>query len=396
MGLTERVKGEIRSFVKDQANEFLTARLVELGFVSPAQDFRHDVCGYDQRHRCRYEGNRGDIGIIACESGRPFAEKVIEGLEHQFKKSGSRSSNTFRLIPSEERHFANSEIKPIISESLRGMDVYVIQDVENKITGYSVDENLRALLTTMDAAHRSDAHYVTAVVPAFPYARQDRAMGRESFTAAMVARELEDANAERVITLDIHNAAIGGFFRRALLEDLHASKNFLDYIHEEGLTKNLVVCAPDTGAAGRNKHYAERIGTELAMIYKTRDYKDGGEVDGMRLLGSVKGKNVLVVDDMIDTAGTSVKAAKLLKDHEALEVYLVASLALFNGPALDRLDKAYDQGIINRVIISDAVYHGGDEFLEAHPCIHRVSVAGYKAKVIFNINHHRSISELLK
>jgi len=389
--MLDHLKKEVKGWV----NEFLGDRLEELGITSGAKDYRRNSCGHDERHRCRFEGHRGDIGIIACEAGKPFAEKVIEGLEHQFKKSGRDPANKFRLIQSQEKHFSNSEVKTIIDESIRGMDIYVIQDVENKVTKYSVDQNLRALKTAMDAAHRADAHYVTAVIPTFPYARQDKAIGREPFTAANVADELERAHAERVITLDIHNPAIGGFFRHAVLEDLHASKNFIEYVQEQGLAKDLVMCAPDTGAAPRNAHYAAKLGTNLALIWKRRDYSTG-EVDEMVLLGDVEGKNVLMVDDMIDTAGTLVKACQLVKDNGAVEVYFAASLPMFNGPALGRLDEAYDKGIIDLIIGTDAIFHGGEEFRKAHPYYRNVSVGGYIAKTVFNINHHHSISALLK
>ncbi|MFO8016021.1 MAG: ribose-phosphate diphosphokinase [Candidatus Woesearchaeota archaeon] len=341
------------------------------------------------------EENRGQLGIIACDSGRPFAEKIIGFLEDIIKSEKAR--NDVKILDTQEARFANSEIKTELNESIRGHDIYIIQDVANSVTGSSIDTNLRALKTAIDAACRCDAHYVTAVLPVFPYARQDKPLVREGITAAQVAREIEDTGAERVITLDVHNEASGGFFRRAKLENLHASKNMMGYVRENIGIDDLAVLSPDPGGVRRANHYAKALGAKLGIMYKERDYSSANHVENVALLGDVKDKNVLIIDDMIDTAGTLVKNVELLKEkHGPKDIYFACSLPMFNGPAVERLRGAYDKGLLTSVIGTDAVYHGGENFLKENPWYREVSVAKYFAKVIFNINHHQSLSKLLE
>lgn len=333
---------------------------------------------------------RGKLSILACESGRPFAKKVQEKLIEK--------NEEVKFISSNEIKFANLERKTVVKESIRGADVYIIQDVENSIDGYSVDENLRALKTAIDAVWRSDANYITAVIPVFPYARQDKQKGREGITAAAVAREIEDAHANHVITLDVHNTSIAGFFRKAKFEDLHASKNIINYIIENKKMfdlKNLVVMPPDIGGAPRAKHYAKQLRTRLVFAYKDRNYNIPNSLESIQIVGEVKGKDILIVDDMIDTAETLIEVVNAVKKNGAERVYVACSLALFNGPAIERITKSYEKGYLTAVIGTDAVYHGND-FQENNPWYKEVSVAGYFAKVISRLNQGKSISKLLE
>ena len=370
--------------------------------------------------------DRGDIGVVLCEAGRPFGEQVLESLAGQFEKhsvrepidpwkalrSVSRSPshafgnlvrraitpagprNSFRLIESKEKHFGNSEIKTEIGESVRGMDVYVIQDVANTHLPYSVDENFRALKTAADACRRADARFVTAILPYFPYARQDRAIGRECWTAAQVARELEATGIDRVVTLDIHNAAIGGFFKKVKFENLLARRTLLEYIQSNINMKNCVLAAPDLGAMKRNEEYAQLLKKRLVGLYKNKDYSTG-EVDEVKILGDVSGMDVLFVDDMIDRATTVVKVARAVKEAGAGKVYFFTSLPVFSDPAMERLTKLYNEEILTKVIGTNAIYHGPD-FVSKTPWFEEASVSGYHAKVIFNLNHQKSISRLLE
>lgn len=336
---------------------------------------------------------RGRLSILACESGRSFAEKVLKRLveKGEYKE--------IRLISAKEVQFANTEIKTTIGESVRDADVFIIQDVENSITNKSVDENLRALKTAIDAAWRSDARYVTAVVPVFPYARQDKQDGREGVTAAVAAREIEDAGANHVITLDIHNTAIAGFFRKAKFDNLHASKNIIDYIKENAALfnlKNLTIMAPDLGGAKRAEHYAQKLGTDIVFVHKRRNYNTPNVVENAVIIGDVKGKDVLIVDDILCTGSTLVKVAKMAKEQGARRVFAACSLPLFNGNAIQNISAAYNEGYISAVIGTDAIYHGGDDFKSKNPWFIEVSVASYFAKVIYTLNHRESLSQLLE
>lgn len=336
-----------------------------------------------------YLFNRGKLGIISCSSGRHFAEKVVKRL----KEIMDEEEKEF-LRKSKETVFANTEIKTEIEESIRNQDIYIFQDVENNGSGMSVNDNLMALKSAINAAKLSNAHYITAVIPVFPYARQDKPKTREGISAAMIAREIEDCGATRVITLDVHNEAIAGFFRNAVLENLRASKDIMDYVKENIGTENLVVVAADVGAAPRADFFARRLGTKLAIMHKERDYTCANCVERMSLVGDVNGKDVLVTEDMIDTGGTVITAAKKLKEMGAKRVFFSASLSMFNGPAAERIDKAYKEGIITKVIGTNVIFREKG-FLEEHPWYAEVCLEKYFARVIYNINKGKSISKLL-
>lgn len=336
--------------------------------------------------------SRGTLAIMACSSGVPLARKIVNELNKLF------SSNNFyniHLTNSQEIHFANTEIKTVIDDSVRGADLFIIQDVENSTDSLSVDQRLRALKTALDAARRADAKHITAVLPTFPYSRQDKQDGRECITAAQVAQELENAGADRVITLDVHNTAIAGYFRVAKFEDLHFSKDLLDYVRRNIPLDNMVVVSPDAGGAKRANYFAQALGLKLAVSYKERDYSRPSTVENITLLGDVSDKDAFIVDDMISTGGTLYSICKMLKEkYGTKDIYLACSLPLFNPPAKERFDELFSKNYVKQVIGTDAVYHGED-FKEKNPWFKEVSIAPYFAKVIFNINTCRSLSKLL-
>ncbi|MBN1792286.1 ribose-phosphate diphosphokinase [Candidatus Woesearchaeota archaeon] len=337
--------------------------------------------------------NRGRLGVLACESGRHFAEKVVARLREILEDEGERPDPLLR--PSREIRFSNTEVKTEIDESIRNQDLYIFQDVENNSKGFSVNDNLMALKTAINAARFSNAHCITAVIPVYPYARQDKSKTREGISAAMVATELEGLGVSRIITLDLHNEAIAGFFRRATLENLRASESLIKYINNKIGISNLVIVAPDAGGAARANFYAKKLGLKLALIHKERDYSKTSTIENMSLIGEVEGRDVFVVDDMIDTAGTVVNAAKKLKDEGAKRVFFAASLALFNGPVVERIDDAYKNGWLDKVVGTNVVFRSKD-FAKEHPWYEEVPLERYFARVIFNINKGLSISRLME
>ena len=335
---------------------------------------------------------RGKLGIISCNSGMHFADKVLLKLEDIINNERSNISNL--KIESDEKVFANSEIKTEIEDSIRNRDIYIFQDVENNSDGLSVNDNYMALKTAIIAAKASDARYITAVVPVFPYSRQDKPKSREGITAALVARELEDAGASRVITLDVHQETIGGFFRKAVLENLRASKKILDYAKENVSLDNLVIVAPDAGSAQRASFYARNLSLPLSIMHKERNYSTENNVENMTLVGNVNNKDCFFVDDMIDTAGTTIAALKAVKDEGAKDVYFATSLPLFNGEAIDKLDRAYQEGYFTKIIGTNVVYTG-ENFSKDCVWYDEIPLEKYFAKVIYNINQGNSISKLL-
>jgi ribose-phosphate pyrophosphokinase len=339
---------------------------------------------------------RGPLRILACDSGRPFAEKIVHYLNQFLAKE--EKQNNVQITESQEKHFGNTEIKSVINESIRGKDVYIIQDVENSTNNMSVPDNVDALTTMVDAAHRADAGSITVVVPTFPYARQDRAIGREGITAARTAQRIEDNGAKHVVTLDIHNTAIAGFFRIARLENLHASKNILDYIKDHYDMSNVIFSTADVGGIKLVHHYSEIGQTDFTIIHKKRN-PITGKIEKMGLLGEVGGLDVIIVDDMIDTGGTIERAVTMLNETKEIKkpksISVATSLPIFNGKAIQIMENLYRKGYLKSVIGTNAVYHG-DDFAKEHEWFKDVDVAKYFARVIYNMNRSLSISALLK
>lgn len=337
--------------------------------------------------------NRGRLSIVACNSGKVFAERVETRLRELVRTEDGVDGCVIRR--SEEITFANGEVKTVVHENIRGDDVYVFQCIDDPMSGKSVNDNLMALVTALHAVYQSDADSITAVIPQFPYSRQERKKSREPITAKLMASLIEDAGADRVLTLDIHAEAIEGFFDRAILEDLHASKAVIDYYAKRFPTENLCIVAPDTGGADMARHYSNVLRAALAVVDKARDYSRASVVESMRLVGDVRGKRILMPDDLIATGGTLINACRLLKDNGAAEITLAASLPFLNGDAAVKLDRAHAEGLFQALIGTDAVPRS-EEFRRAHPWYHEVSVADLFGNVVFNINRKRSVSALLR
>jgi ribose-phosphate pyrophosphokinase len=302
-----------------------------------------------------------------------------------------------RLKNMREVRFPNGEIKSVIEENVRGDDLYIVQAIDDPLSPATVNDNLMALLTAVHAGFQSDADHITVVSPQFPYSRQERRKTREAISAKLVAGMLEMAGAQRVITLDIHAEAIQGFFNVAKLEDLHASGEIINYLQDilRIDPTNLAVTSPDVGSADRARHYSKKLGADLVIVDKARDYTKIGKIESMRLVGDVKNKQVLLVDDIIATGGTLVNAAHLLKEKGAAKLTVIASLPFFTGNCKEKIDRIYQEGLLDMVIGTDAVFHG-KEFVESTPWYKEVSVAPLFARVIHNINRKLSVSELLK
>lgn len=333
---------------------------------------------------------RAPLSILTCQSGRFFAKKIVKELR-------KKEYADVHVIPSSQVIFANTEIKTVVDESIRGRDVYIIQDVENHIEGMSVDENLRSIYTTIDACRRCGAERLTAILPSYPYARQDKQDGRDGITAARVAWELEgEMGVDHLITIDLHNSAIQGFFRKANIDNLKGGTVLVPYLRRL-IKKNeeTLILPTDLGGAKRANYYAQSLGTGIAFTYKKRDYSKPNSIEEIAIMGDLKDKDVYIVDDMICTGGTLSKAISEAKRLGAKSVTAVCTLALFNGPAQERFTDLYNKGILKSVIGTDATYHT-KEFLKENPWFKEVSVAGYFAEVIHRINTRQSIGDLLK
>lgn len=330
------------------------------------------------------------ISLILCESGRPFGERVLEHLRPLCEVDNIPLS----LSHTQETWFKNKEVKTIIKEPIRGDDVYIIQLLNDPLSERSVNDNFIALLTAIDAAHQSDAGRITLIIPQFPYARQERRKEREGITAKLASRFMEEVGGERIITIDIHAEAISGFFDTAKLDNLHASNQLTEALSAIYGDNDYVVVAPDTGGTDRARFYAKKHSKDFAIIYKARNYSAVSTIESMKLIGNVKDKDVFVVDDMIDTGGTIIKACELLKDQGAKKVMVACTFPFFSGNGIELMRNAYERGIINHVVGTDAVFRGS-QFCEQEKWYREVSVAGLFAKVIYNLNQNKSVSVLL-
>jgi ribose-phosphate pyrophosphokinase len=333
---------------------------------------------------------RAPLSLICCCAGEPLARKIVKSL-------GKRTTREVHLIKSKQVEFANTEIKTVIDESIRGREVYIVQDVENHTKGMSTDQNLRALYTTIDACRRCDAERITAVIPSYPYARQDKQDGRDGITAARVAWELEgEMGVDHVITIDLHNSAIQGFFRRAKIDNLRGGYVFRPFLEKRIKDSSKTVIMPtDLGGAKRANYYAQNLSTDIAFSYKKRDYRKANCVQKIEVLGDVRDKDVYIIDDMIDTGGTLIKTIEKVKELGASKITAVCTLALFNSDSVKNFRKLHDDGVLDLVIGTDATYHT-KEFLKENKWFKEISISDYFAEVIYRINSRKSIGGLLE
>src|SRR5690554_5748279 len=236
------------------------------------------------------------------------------------------------LVDGSISRFKDGEISIRINETVRGADVFVVQP-----TSPPVNENIMELLVVIDALRRASARRITAVVPYYGYARQDRkAQPRDPITAKLVANLITKAGTRRLLSIDFHAPQIQGFFDIPV-DHLYSAPIMIDYFKKKGL-KNLTAVAPDVGAVKRVRGFAESLDIPMAIIDKRRPKPNVAEVQNV--IGDVKGRNVVLVDDIIDTAGTITEAARVLKEKGAANIYGCGTHGLFSGPAVDRLKKA--------------------------------------------------------
>lgn len=309
-----------------------------------------------------------NLKIFALSSNRPLAQKIADQVGVELGKVSVT-------------HFSDGEIKINIDESIRGDHVYIVQS-----TSYPVNDNLMELLIMIDALRRASAKTINVVLPYYGYARQDRkAQSREPITAKLVANMITQAGADRALTLDLHAAQIQGFFDipvdhllgAPLLANYFLENNFKD--------KDIVVVSPDHGGVTRARKLAEFLHAPIAIIDKRRPKANVAEV--MNIIGDVKGKVAVLIDDMIDTAGTITLAAQAIKDAGALEVYACCTHPVLSGPALDRLNAS----VIKEVVVTDSIQVPEEK---TGGKIVQVSVDQLMAEAIKRIHENRSVSPL--
>ena len=305
-----------------------------------------------------------NVAIFAGSASLELATKIAEGLG-------------LNLGDMEVEHFADGEFSVYYKDSIRGKDVFLVQST------YPSSDNIMELLLMIDAAKRASAHYIAAVIPYFGWARQDRKdKPRVSIGAKLMADLLSTAGVTRLITMDLHADQIQGFFD-VPVDHLYASTVFIDYLRKTSDLDRTVMATPDVGGAKRANSYAKFLGVPMVICHKSR--AKANEVAEMTIIGDVTGKDVILVDDIVDTAGTICKAADLMMKNGARCVRAIASHAVLSDPATERIDAS----ALTEMIFTDSIP------LRKHSDkIRVVSVADVFAEAIKRVINHESISIL--
>ena len=282
--------------------------------------------------------------------------------------------------------FKNEETRVEIGENVRGSEVFVIQSIAKMPGGKGVNDALMELLLMIDALRRASAARITAVIPYYGYAKQDKkTKGREPISAKVVANLLKITGAKRIVTMDLHAAQIQGFFDIPV-DNLMAMPVLCNYLKKEGLCDDkIVVVSPDAGGVHRAELFAKRLNSSLAIVFKRRPEPDVSEVTD--IVGEVGGRIAVIVDDMISTGGTLAKAAEAIKERGATKVFTVASHGIFAGDAVSVLEKSE----IEQVIITNTIPLAN---VQLHPKFVQLSIAQTFADAISRITTNRSVSEL--
>lgn len=273
--------------------------------------------------------------------------------------------------------FSDGEINCHISESVRGRDVFIIQP-----TGAPTNDNLLELLIMTDALKRSSANSINAIIPYFGYARQDRkAAPRVPISAKLIANLIETSGIDRVVTIDLHAGQIQGFFDIPV-DNLYGAIVFFDYLNKLDI-KNPIIASPDIGGVTRARYFANKLGVDMVIVDKRREKANVSEV--MNIIGDVEGKDVILVDDMIDTAGTICKAAEALKQKGANSVMAFGTHAVLSGPAYDRIESSQ----LDELVVTDTLPL-------ARECrkIKTLTVAPLFGEVIRRVYHNESVNSL--
>lgn len=312
--------------------------------------------------------------LFACRASKDFAVKVVDAL-NAIRKPGEEEVH---LGNSEVTSFSDGEFQPAFVESVRGATIFILQST------FPPAENLMELLLTIDAAKRASAYKVIAVMPYFGWARQDRKdKPRVSIGAKLVANLLCAAGVDRIMTCDLHADQIQGFFD-VPVDHVYASKVFIPYLKSLNI-ENLAIAAPDMGGAKRANAYAKELACPVIICHKSRERAN--VVASITAIGDVEGKNVVIVDDMIDTAGTLTKAADVLKEKGALSVRACATHAILSGPAYDRINNSS----LSEVYVSDTIPLTSDPNVDKSK-IKVVSMTETFARIIQKVCNNEPIS----
>jgi len=307
--------------------------------------------------------------------------KILSGTSNPRLSKEISKRLKLKLINRNIKKFADGEIYIEINENIRGNSVFVIQS-----TSTPANDNIMELLLCIDALRRSSAKNITAVIPYFGYARQDRKVApRTSISAKVVSNLITNAGASRIVTVDLHAGQIQGFFDIPV-DNLFTTPMFAKYIKKKFKTKNLICVSPDVGGVQRTRGLATKLKIDLAIIDKRRP--EAGKSEVMNIIGDVKGKNCIIVDDIIDSGGTIVNAVEALKKAGATDVYVFVTHAVLSGEAADKITKSK----IKKLIITDTIDNSLK--IKNNSKIEVISIAPLMAEAINRISNSTSVSDL--
>ncbi len=307
--------------------------------------------------------------------------KILSGTSNLKLSKDIAKNLKLKLINTNIRRFSDGEIYIEINENIRGNSVFVIQSTSNP-----ANDNLMELLLVVDALKRSSAKTITAVIPYFGYARQDRKVApRTSISAKVVANLITNAGATRVVTVDLHAGQIQGFFDMPV-DNLYTAPLFSKYIKKNLKSKKLICVSPDVGGVARTRDLANRIKADLAIIDKRRPAPGKSEV--MNILGDVKGKTCIIVDDIIDSGGTIINAVDALKRNGAIDVYVFITHGVLSGAAAKNIQKSK----IKKLIITDSI--DNSKKTKNNSKIEVLSISSLMSEAIKRIANSNSVSDL--
>ena len=309
--------------------------------------------------------------------------KILSGTSNPIlSKSISKHLKT-KLVNTNIKKFADGEIYVEINENIRGNSVFVIQS-----SASPANDNLMELLLCIDALRRSSAKSITAVIPYFGYARQDRkVVPRTSISAKLVSNLITKAGADRVVTVDLHAGQIQGFFDIPV-DNLFATPIFARHVKKKIKSKNMICVAPDVGGTERARALGKLLNVGLAIVDKRRPKPGQSQV--MNIIGDVKGKTCIIVDDIIDSGGTIVNAAKALKDRGAKEVYVYITHGVLSGEAVKKIKNS----VIKNLVITDTI--DNSDKIKGTKNIEVLSISGLMGEAIKRISNSTSVSDLFK
>ena len=307
--------------------------------------------------------------------------KILSGTSNPRLSKEISKKLKLKLINTNIKRFSDGEIYIEINENIRGNSVFVIQS-----TSTPANDNIMELLLCIDALRRSSAKNITAVIPYFGYARQDRKVApRTSISAKVVSNLITNAGANRIVTVDLHAGQIQGFFDIPV-DNLFTTNLFARYIKKKFKKKNLVCVSPDIGGVQRTRGLATKIKADLVIIDKRRP--EPGKSKVMNIIGDVKGKNCIIVDDIIDSGGTIINAVEALKRAGAIDVYVFITHAVLSGEAVEKIKKSK----IKKLIITDTIENTLK--IKNNSKIEVISIASLMAEAINRISNSTSVSDL--